>query len=197
MMHALARSHARTRGVLTLALGACVVAAACKKDDAATSTPLVRHPPVQTGALAPAYSAPALNGATVSFGGTTNALTLVNVWATWCRSCKEEFAELEKTRVAYEGKGLKVIAVSVDQGSSTKVQAFVAAQGSQFPVVHDHDAKISALYGVGGLPSTYLIDNSGKVIWSLTGSFLEDSAAMFAAIRSATTAATPPAPAPH
>jgi peroxiredoxin len=176
------------RAILLLCIAASTIALACKKDDAATATPALRHPPIVTGALAPAYSAAALNGATVRFGGATSALTLVNVWATWCRSCKEEFAELEKTRVAYEGKGLKVIAVSVDQGSSTKVQAFVAAQGSQFPVVHDHDAKISALYGVGGLPSTYLIDGSGKVIWSLTGSFLEDSAAMFAAIRTATAA---------
>jgi peroxiredoxin len=163
-----------------------VVAGACKNGDAAASKPAERHAPVVTGALAPAYSAAALNGATVGFGGSNGALTLVNVWATWCRSCKEEFAELEKTRLEYEAKGLKVVAVSVDQGSSTKVQAFVTAQGSQFPVIHDHDAKISALYGVGGLPSTYLIDGSGKVLWSLTGSFLEDSAAMFAAIRTAT-----------
>jgi len=177
---------ASRRTFAALCLGVSLLAGACKKDDASAAAPTVRHPPVQTGAQAPAYSAPALNGTTVSFGGSTNALTLVNVWATWCRSCKEEFAELEKTRVAYESKGLKVVAVSVDQGSSTKVQAFVTAQGSQFPVVHDHDAKISALYGVGGLPSTYLIDGSGKVIWSLTGSFLEDSAAMFAAIRTAT-----------
>ena len=89
-------------------------------------------------------------------------------------------------RRAYEAKGLRVVAVSVDQGASTKVEAFVAAQGSQFAVVHDHKARISSLYGVGGLPSTYLIGRDGRVLWSLTGSFLEDSSNMYAAIRKAT-----------
>ena len=147
-----------------------------------------RQPPVVTGSRAPAYNAASLNGGLVAFGGVSSRITLLNVWATWCRSCKEEFAELEHMRRTYEGKGLRVVAVSVDQGSSAKVQSFVAAQGSQFPVVHDHDARISSLYGVGGLPSTYLIGRDGRVLWALTGSFLEDSANMYAAIRKATTA---------
>ncbi len=167
--------------MLTCAL---VVSGACQKEGGRSArTP--RQPPVVTGALAPAYTASSLAGATVGFGGTNSPLTLLNVWATWCRSCKEEFADLERLRLEHEAKGLRVVAVSVDQGSSTKVQNFVTAQGSQFPVVHDHDARISALYGVGGLPSTYLIGRDGRVLWSLTGSFLEDSANMYAAIRKA------------
>lgn len=162
-----------------------LVLGACQKGDK-SAPPAARNPPVVTGAMAPAYNAPALNGAAVAFGGENGPITLLNVWATWCRSCKEEFAELERMRLAFEPKGLRVVAVSVDQGSSTKVQNFVAAQGSQFPVVHDHDARISSLYGVGGLPSTYLIGRDGHVLWSLTGSFLEDSANMYAAIRKAT-----------
>lgn len=160
---------------------------ACQKADKSAPT-ASRKPPVVTGAIAPAYNASALNGAAVAFGGANSPITLLNVWATWCRSCKEEFAELERMRLAFESKGLSVVAVSVDQGSSTKVQNFVTAQGSQFPVVHDHDARISSLYGVGGLPSTYLIGRDGHVLWSLTGSFLEDSANMYAAIRKATAA---------
>jgi len=174
------------RGAMTSSVVALLfVTGACAKDTASTAR-APKQPPLVTGGIAPVYSATSLSGAQVEFGGATGSLTLVNVWATWCRSCKEEFAELERIRIAHEPAGLHVVAVSVDQGSSTKVQAFTTAQGSQFPVVHDHDAKISALYGVNGLPSTYLIGKDGKVLWALTGSFLEDSAAMYAAIRKAT-----------
>ena len=65
------------------------------------------------------------------------------------------------------------MAVSVDQGGDDKVRRFAAAQGSRFPVVHDRGATISPLYGVVGLPSTYLIGKDGRVRWMLVGSFLE------------------------
>ena len=171
----------------TLVAATSVVLGACQQEGN-RAPPAPRKPPVVTGAIAPAYNASALSGSAVVFGGENGPLTLLNVWATWCRSCKEEFAELERMRLAFEPKGLRVVAVSVDQGTSTKVQNFVTAQGSRFPVVHDHDARISSLYGVGGLPSTYLIGRDGRVLWSLTGSFLEDSANMYAAIRKATSA---------
>ncbi len=165
-----------------------VAVVACSTSGDAPAARVVRPPPVVTGSVAPSYTAAALDGSAVSFGGASSSLTLVNVWATWCRSCKEEFAELERMRAEHEPRGLRVIAVSVDQGGSEKVTKFVAAQGSRFPVVHDRDARVSAQYGVSGLPSTYLIGRDGRVLWSLTGSFLEDSAAMYAAIRKATAA---------
>lgn len=179
-------SFVRLRAALLCAATAFAIGACQKENGSEARAP--RQPPVVTGSLAPAYKAASLNGVNVAFGATSSPLTLLNVWATWCRSCKEEFTELERMRLTFEGKGLHVVAVSVDQGSSTKVQNFVAAQGSRFPVVHDHDARISSLYGVGGLPSTYLIGRDGRVLWSLTGSFLEDSAKMYTAIRKATTA---------
>ncbi len=174
--------------VVVAALVSALATACGKSASDERSAPTTRKPPVATGSIAPAYTDTALTGAAVAFGGATSELTLVNVWATWCRSCKEEFAELERIRLAHEGQGLHVVAVSVDQGGSAKVQNFVAAQGSRFPVVHDKKARISSEYGVSGLPSTYLIGRDGRVLWSLTGSFLEDSAAMYAAIRKAVAA---------
>ncbi len=155
-------------------------------DRSAARAPSGRRHTLLTGEVAPAYLATSLRGDSVAFGGNGGGLSLVNVWATWCRSCKEEFAELERVRETFGTRGLRVIAVSVDQGSSNKVAAFVASQGSRFPVVHDREARISTSFGVNGLPATYLLGPDGRVLWSLTGSFLEDSAAMYNAIRRAT-----------
>jgi peroxiredoxin len=135
------------------------------------------------GAPAPAYSARAIGGDSIAFGGSTPAATLVNVWATWCTSCREEFADLERFRSEHQAAGLRVVAVSVDQGGEEKVRKFAEAQGGGFPVVHDRDARISRLYGVVGLPSTYLIGRDGRVRWALTGSFLEKRAELDSVMR--------------
>lgn len=152
-----------------------VAVSAC---DRASST-VVKMTPLVVGATAPAYSTRALSGETLSFSGAAaHDVVLLNVWATWCTSCREEFHELEQLRAVYAARGLRVVAVSVDQGGDLKVRQFVAAQKSTFPVAHDRDAKITSLYGVVGLPATYLIGRDGKVTWTLTGSFLVDSAGL-------------------
>jgi len=139
--------------------------------------------PLVVGASAPAYTSTALTGGALSFGGAAATdVVLLNVWATWCTSCREEFHELERLRAVYAARGLRVVAVSVDQGGDLKVRQFVTAQKSTFPVAHDREAKITSLYGVVGLPATYLIGRDGKIKWTLTGSFLVDSAGLARAL---------------
>ena len=157
--------------------------AACERG---RDVPVRRAIPTQlaVGAVAPTYAARALSGDSVTFGASVGGVTLVNVWALWCTSCREEFAELERMRVAHGAAGLRVVAVSVDQGGDDKVRRFVAARGSNFPVVHDREARISPIYGVVGLPSTYLIGRDGNIAWMLTGSFLDERDALERAISS-------------
>lgn len=157
-----------SRGAVLIALFLSI--GACGRD---VPAPRVVSKPLMPGAAAPRYSAKALGGEAVAFGGQAGSVTLLNVWATWCTSCREEFAELERLRISHEGAGLHVVAVSVDQGGDEKIRRFAAAQGSQFPVIHDREATITPLYGVVGLPSTYLIGKDGRVRWVLVGSFLE------------------------
>ena len=160
-------------GVLTGVLASC---------DSGTTPRTVLPAPLEVDSPAPAYAARALAGGSLAFGGDAAQVTLVNVWATWCTSCREEFAELERLRVAHGPAGLHVVAVSVDQGGDEKVRRFAEAQGSGFPVVHDRQGRISALYGVVGLPATYLIGRDGRVRWTMTGSFLADRESLERAI---------------
>jgi len=168
------------RVALWLGVGALLCASACDRSTARANV----APPLMVGAAAPVYDAAALDSAPLHVGGASSDVVLLNVWATWCTSCREEFAELERMRVQYGERGLRVVAVSVDQGSDLKVRKFVSQQGSRFPVAHDREARISALYGVMGLPATYLVGRDGTVKWTLTGSFLVDSAGLTRAIES-------------
>lgn len=163
---------------------------ACGKNDAsasggeagASAAASMRKKPLAVGDTAPRFAVKSLTGDSLIVGDRNSKVTLLNVWATWCTSCKEEFSELERFRKTFSATGLNVVAVSVDQGSDVKVRKFVEAQGSQFPVAHDAEARISSLYGVNGLPTTYLLDANGKILWTAIGDFRLDSAGMANAI---------------
>ncbi len=151
-------------------------------DASAPSKPVVS---LTVGSNAPVYEATTLDSAALKFGGVADSVVLLNVWATWCTSCREEFAELEQLRLTRGPSGVRVVAVSVDQGGSEKVRRFVQAQGTHFPVAHDKDARINTLYGVRGLPTTLVIGRDGTVRWTQTGSFLLDSIGMRKALDAA------------
>ena len=98
------------------------------------------------------------------------SVTLVNVWATWCLPCREEFPDLLRLRRAYEGRGLRLVLVNADFGEG-KAEAvkFLGDQGVDFPTLlkdEDDDAFINALGGgwSGALPATFVFDGTGKLL---------------------------------
>jgi peroxiredoxin len=124
--------------------------------------------PTAIGAQVPAYSAITLRGDSVRVGG-AEPLTMVNVWATWCTSCGEEMADLEALHREFADRGLRIVAVSIDAGSSARVQRFVERERLTFPVAHDPEARIQRLYNVVGVPSTYLVGRDGRLLWQQVG----------------------------
>jgi len=166
---------AGTLALLVVGPGAC---AGEKKGESSRA-------PIVVGNVAPRFAALSLAGDSLVVGDAGNGVTLLNVWATWCTSCREEFAELERLRVTHSSQGLRVVGVSVDQGTDLKVRKFVEAQQTNFSVAHDAESRITSMYGVGGLPTSYLLDASGKVLWRAVGDFRLDSAGLANAIRAA------------
>ena len=126
-------------------------------------------PPLALDAAVPAYDATTLGGERVRIGGEAAPLTLVNVWATWCTSCREEMADLEALHRELAPRGLRVVAVSIDAGSAARVRRFVERQRLTFPVVHDAAGEIQRRYGVVGVPETYLVTPDGRLRWHHVG----------------------------
>ena len=95
-------------------------------------------------------------------------LTVVNVWATWCEPCKEEFPELLRVAKAYEKKGVRLWFVSTDFGEArTAAVAFLKAQGAPLPsfvMAGKDEAFINTLSPkwVGTLPATFIFDQTGR-----------------------------------
>lgn len=137
--------------VLLLALGAC------RSSDA-------KFRPLAAGEPVPAFSVRTLEGDSASVGP-GEQLTLLNLWATWCGPCQEEFPELEQLHRDYQGKGLRILAVSVDLGNDANVREFAEEHGATFTIGRDGEGRMQRLYQTVGLPETFLIAPDGTLIW--------------------------------
>jgi thiol-disulfide isomerase/thioredoxin len=94
-----------------------------------------------------------------SFGG---KLLVLNFWATWCAPCVQEIPSLNIFQQRYAGKGVVVVAISVDKNPD-KYKTFLEKIPVSFATARDPNADISAQYGTFQYPETYLIKD-GRVL---------------------------------
>ena len=89
---------------------------------------------------------------------------LLNVWATWCDPCREEMPSLEQLYREYQERGLRVVAISIDDdGQAELIREFVREHNLTFDVLHDPRGGIMRQYPVRGVPQTFLISRRGQI----------------------------------
>jgi thiol-disulfide isomerase/thioredoxin len=94
---------------------------------------------------------------------------LVNLWASWCAPCREEFPDLVKLQRNYEGRGLKVIYVSWDDSPEIAAK-FLLRQGVRSPswIKSERQNDQQFLAGIeprltGAIPATLIYDGNGRL----------------------------------
>jgi thiol-disulfide isomerase/thioredoxin len=93
---------------------------------------------------------------------------LVNLWATWCAPCVQELPSLVKLQAAVPG--IKVLAVDVGHDTPQKAAAFLKDhKADSLGVNVDTELALLHAFGAYGLPTTVLIDPSGKEIAKAQG----------------------------
>jgi thiol-disulfide isomerase/thioredoxin len=128
------------------------------------------------------YAAKALDGTDVRIGA-GQPVTLVAVFATWCRTCRAEFPALDSLRTALAPRGVRVLALSVDDGDDAKVQRWADARHTGLLVAHDGSGMVSRSFGTVGVPESYLVDGAGVVRWHGGGDIREHLATLRTALR--------------
>lgn len=154
----------RSRPLLILAV---LVLAACT-GDASGDGGGGRSRPIVVGQPAPSYSIATVDGDSLVVGPGPS-LVLLNVWATWCASCKEEFAFMDTLLARHGPDGLRVVAVSVDVGSVDPVLRVARQYGVTFEIAHDPDGVVERRFPALGVPASYLIGRDGRIVWKYVG----------------------------
>lgn len=109
-----------------------------------------------------------LGGGTWKMADHRGQVVVVNYWATWCGPCLEETPGLVKLAQERGAKGLAVVGISMDKGDRKKVKDFVDRFQVPYPVAFPEPmSQLSA--GMVGLPTTILVDRSGRVAKTYVG----------------------------
>jgi len=97
-------------------------------------------------------------------------LTLVNFWATWCAPCVRELPSLDRLQTAFDDTKFRVVAINEDRGGAAVAKPFLAKLGlTRIALYIDKRLALAQALGLRGMPTSYLIDPSGRVIGALTG----------------------------
>lgn len=126
---------------------------------------------VDVGKKAPDYVAHHLGtGDSVSLHKAAEGqVTLVNIWATWCVPCRAEMPAMEQLYKDLGPKGLRIIAISIDEGSPKDVQEFVKELGLTFDILQDRSGDIQRVFQTTGVPESFLLDKDGVIVKKVIG----------------------------
>jgi cytochrome c biogenesis protein CcmG/thiol:disulfide interchange protein DsbE len=121
--------------------------------------------PVTIGSTAPDFRAKVLKeNRYKTLADYKGQVVLLNVWATWCPPCQAEMPSLQRLYQAYGDKGLKLVAVSIDDYvTEDSIRAFAKNFGITFEILHDSTHAIERLYQTTGYPESFVIGREGTI----------------------------------
>ena len=123
----------------------------------------------EIGNIIPDFSITDLNGKSKSIKEFRGKTVMLNFWATWCPPCRAEMPSMEKLWNKSKNKNFVIIAVSVDQSPTSKVAEFIKTNKYTFPVFHDANGKLAAMFLIRSIPTTYIVDKSGVILSKTRG----------------------------
>jgi thiol-disulfide isomerase/thioredoxin len=125
-----------------------------------------------------------MDGATHSLADYRGKVVLINFWATWCPPCRRELPSMEAVHQALGGEGFAVIAVNQWE-SPDLVFVFLGQLDTfpTFPILFDPTSAVAEAFGVRGLPTSYILDREGRIVYRAVGGREFDHPEIVAKIR--------------
>ena len=100
-------------------------------------------------------------------------IIIVDFWASWCLPCAKSFPALDELQKKY-GDRVVVLAVNVDE-KKANMEKFLAKHAVTFTVVRDAEQKLVAVVEPATMPTSFILDATGKVRFLHNGFHGEDT----------------------
>lgn len=155
----------KTRIMMLLVIGCLMIAAPC----------LAGGPAV--GDTAPDFSSLSTSGRFFELSGVEGQTLLLSFWSDWCSSERQELSFLKKVSERYPDVVIAI--VDAESGkpsirSLTRIASSLAEWGIAAKILVDRDLEVTGLYNVTALPTSMLIDPSGKITYRQSNFFNGD-----------------------
>lgn len=100
-----------------------------------------------------------------------NHILVINFWASWCTPCIKEMPELKKLSEILKNFDVKIIYINQDSNKNFhKVSTFIKNNKlNDKNIFLDPKMTLSKTFKLRGLPTTFIINSSGKILWRIEG----------------------------
>ncbi len=114
------------------------------------------------------FSLPDQNNQPFRFNQLEGKYVWIDFWASWCHSCRQSFPEMKRMYEKYRGKKFEILGISVDEGKTAWLKALKEDKNPWIQVL-DRVKNIADLFAVHAYPTAFLVDPSGKIIFTEVG----------------------------
>ena len=116
---------------------------------------------------APTFSLPGQN-ANIDLKQYRGKIVLLDFWASWCDPCKQSFSWMNKMQERYGKDGFQIVAINLDE-SSEDAEYFLKKFPVQFDIAYDPKGRTADAYRLSVMPSSFLLNEKGQVIYKHRG----------------------------
>jgi cytochrome c biogenesis protein CcmG/thiol:disulfide interchange protein DsbE len=119
--------------------------------------------PIKIGQAAPDFTLTTFDGQPIALADLKGKVVVLNFWASWCKPCEQEAADLEAAWRYYAPRG-EVVFLGVDWTDTEKnAQGYLTKFDITYPNGPDLGTRVSQAYRITGVPETYIIDRQGNL----------------------------------
>eukprot|EP00388_Colpodella_angusta_P008439 GDKJ01023082.1.p2 GENE.GDKJ01023082.1~~GDKJ01023082.1.p2 ORF type:complete len:369 (+),score=27.06 GDKJ01023082.1:2108-3214(+) len=121
---------------------------------------------VQVGQMAPDFSINSIDGKTIKLADFKGKFVLIDFWASWCAPCRAENPNVVKAYQKYNSRNFTILGISLDKDKAAWAQA-IKQDGltwNHASELADFEGPTVRLYQVEAIPSSFLLDPTGKII---------------------------------